>query len=223
MRIKYLANCGLYIEYNGTHILVDALTEDQSLFDVLSKDVENAFIAGRDPGYQVDCLAYTHLHPDHYSEAKTRKFMEGHGSSILMMPGGGNVSKTIGKTTISFIKTGHITYDFPEHYCIDIKGEGCGILITADMELDRFDEMMAHIGKDEKRVLFMNPIFLGRSDWFSKVIGYDFEKIFVYHLPAKERDQYGYRQAAKQHYMKIKQYYQRIELLTEPMKEIVIT
>lgn len=223
MRIKYLANCGLYIEYNGIHILVDALTEDQSFFDVLSRDVENTFIDGRDPGYQVDCLAYTHLHPDHYSEVKTKKFMEGHRSSILMMPGEGNISKTIGKTMISFIKTGHITYDFPEHYCIDIKGEECGILITADMELDRFDEMMSHIGKDEKRVLFMNPIFLGKSDWLSKVTGYDFEGIFVYHLPAEEKDEYGYRQAALQNYKRIEKDFSRIQLLTEPMKEIVIT
>lgn len=77
IRISLLGNAGLLIEYRGAKLLLDAVygTEPQP-FSNIPPDVMQKLMTGQPPFEHIDCLLFTHLHPDHFSPKLLRTLLE---------------------------------------------------------------------------------------------------------------------------------------------------
>ena len=62
LQIKYLANCGLLVKSGKSSVLIDALNNDNSLFDMIDRETERAMIEGTGEWSDITAIAYTHRH-----------------------------------------------------------------------------------------------------------------------------------------------------------------
>ena len=95
---------------------------------------------------------------------------------------------------LEYMKTGHLTFNYPEHFAFNILGENCNVMVTADMDLLRMD-LLKRFTMKEHAFLFISNIALWHRKWREALDSMGFEKVFLYHLPDGE-DPYGYRSKA---------------------------
>lgn len=96
---------------------------------------------------------------------------------------------------VEYMKTGHLTFDYPEHYAVNIIGESSNVILTADMDLLNMD-ILKNFTMKEHSFVFMNNIFLWHRSWRNTIESMGFEKVFIYHTPKEENDSLGYRRKA---------------------------
>lgn len=90
VKVTYIANDGVMIEFEGKKVVIDAINR----FDNLSgwvrpsaaemMDVEN----GVAPFDDIDVIMITHNHGDHYSTAAVQNYLAAHPSTKLIIPSG---------------------------------------------------------------------------------------------------------------------------------------
>lgn len=88
-QITYIANEGVFIEYEGKKVLIDALHKDKEYVQ-LYRATPNPFpyniMNGIAPFDGVDLFLVTHLHKDHFKPIFAREFLEKHAESIMVAP-----------------------------------------------------------------------------------------------------------------------------------------
>ena len=96
---------------------------------------------------------------------------------------------------MEYMKTGHLTFNYPEHFAFNILGEHCNVMVTADMEFKNLD-LLRRFTMKEHSFIFVSNIAIWHRKWREALNSMGFEKIFLYHLPDGE-DPYGYRSKAE--------------------------
>jgi L-ascorbate metabolism protein UlaG (beta-lactamase superfamily) len=208
--IIYLANCALFIESQGTSLLIDGLFKDDNPFDRIEPFVEHSIVNATGRYSHIDGLLFTHCHEDHFDKEKVNTFINNHPETTLLVPEvpeskGVHHGKetpshewikgdlwehktvTIGSLSVTFIKTGHISYDYEEHYCILVDNGQESILVTGDMELSDLSRL-GEIPNLERCTAFFNPIVLGKPSWVEILADLKFKNILIYHIPSEKKD-----------------------------------
>ena len=73
IRVTLLANAGILLEGTGARLLIDGLYDPAGTeFQAVPEPVKARLLAGEPP---VDLLAFTHLHPDHFSRRETETYL----------------------------------------------------------------------------------------------------------------------------------------------------
>lgn len=86
-QITYIANEGVFLEYKGNTVFIDALHKKyiQYYQPTLGKTAIGA-IQKMTPFEAVDLMLVTHVHRDHFDVAYTIQFLENHEETILVAP-----------------------------------------------------------------------------------------------------------------------------------------
>ena len=240
LKIKYLLNCALLMEYKGSKILIDGLFDDRQLFDPYPPAFEENIYSKKDIFSGLSALCFTHCHFDHYDEAKVLKYIDmnqedtilvpsNHGLPDRILSNGSNIKEmhtpagligniSIGDFEISYLKTGHITYDYPEHYCIQIKaGEGT-VLVTGDMHPEYYAKLPAFFNM-KNCISFFNAVSIWKYAQAQAIFELPGMK-YIYHIPSEEKDQYEYRKITLSLLKKYGDLHPDVHFLTESMTEI---
>ena len=217
------ANAGVVIDIGGRRIWVDALHRcKQKGFSTLTPAMQQQMME-QEAFFHPECIAYTHCHPDHYSDRLTKAALKLWPESWMMIP-----HKTwrnehcvvSGDLLLRFIRLPHegVQYADVLHYGLIICYHGRNILIPGDCEvashalLDAVGNMPIHL-----MLLDFPWITLRRGAEFLKAHYPDVPKI-VYHLPFEEDDTMGYRTVTQRRLVD----FPEAQMLCEPFQTIVM-
>ena len=218
LKYQYYKNCSVLLEVDGKKVLCDGIVSDRNPFDRMP-DAAEAGIMDREGEFEdLETLVFTHCHNDHFSGFKLTKFLERNHGAYVAVPAsarldwdylwdlGANVCPlkgavgevrewNLGGVELEFMKTGHLTFNYPEHYVFNIIGKDSNVLLTSDMDLQRLD-LLEKFTVREHSYLFISNIVCWHRKWREAVDRMGFERVFVYHIPDGENDPYGYRARA---------------------------
>ena len=237
IKIDYIINCAVLIQYGTVKILVDGIFSGRQPFDIMDPDTEKQILEGQGDYNVINYILVTHCHNDHYNGSKIIKFLRTHSEAVLVVPHNARLDENqvagledrilrieteIGVRRqivfedfrVEYMKTEHLTFHYPEHYCLNIVFGRGNVLLTADMSLDRLP-LMGEFTKKEKSWLFANSIALWHKKWRQQLLNLQYDQICFYHLPSEGRDQLGYRRKALVHWQKHKNDFSRWILLGE--------
>jgi len=86
-QITYIANEGVFIEYNGKHVFIDALHDEHSTFyEHTRKPYRLIMNNASAPFERIDLFLVTHVLGDHFDADLTIEFFEKHKETILVAP-----------------------------------------------------------------------------------------------------------------------------------------
>lgn len=127
---------------------------------------------------------------------------------------------SVGSIQLSYLRTGHITYDYPQHYCIKAACGGCEFFFGSDMDFEQLSAAADALNLRGRPHLtaFFNPLLLGRTTWAEVAASWMPERVFIYHLPPESSEQCGIRTLALRRAPRINELLPQLELLTEPMQ-----
>lgn len=87
VRVTLLATAGVVVESEGTRVMVDGLfKKDGHPFSAVPDELRKDLMAGRTPFGPVDCLMFTHLHPDHFDGQETIAYLESNPVKNVFLP-----------------------------------------------------------------------------------------------------------------------------------------
>lgn len=227
--IEYLLNSAVLVRYGGKALLIDGIISENQIFDFYDKQTRTDIFLRQGRFEGLKYLLFTHCHEDHYDCKKLCDFLQRNSGIKVIVPCNHSVPKEfidevktqqtefiiingedgqvqrleIEDLEIEIMKTGHITFDYPEHYCINIVSQSESILFTADMEMSKLPYLEA-FSKKEKSTIFINHLALLNEEWRQMLKQLEYDHICFYHLPTEKNDNYGYRNLAFQHWNRYK-------------------
>ncbi len=227
IRIDYITNCAVLIQYGTVKILVDGIFSGRQPFDVMNPETERQIMEGTGIFKNITHLMTTHCHNDHYNGKKILEYLNRHVNTVLVVPAiakldqitqlekEGRIYRIYSEENtvcrlqlegleLEYMKTGHLTFNYPEHYCLNVLFEEGNVLLTADMNLERLQELEAFTKREESWI-FMNAIALWHKKWRQRVLELNYERICFYHVPSEGFDNFGYRKKALTHWQKHKE------------------
>ena len=218
MTIKYLLNCAVLITCGGEKILVDGLFSGNQPFDIMDPSVEEDIIHGRGEFEGLRYLIVTHCHNDHYNGSKIIRCLKNNPGITLIVPSNARLDaerlagaraniivmreavgilrkiRTDGPR-IEYMKTEHLTFRYPEHYCVNIVFGDENVLLTADMDVGRI-RSLRNFSKRGNSTIFVNSIQLWHRKWRQQLRELAYDRVFFYHVASEDRDSWGYRARA---------------------------
>lgn len=193
IRVTLLANAGILLEGTGARLLIDGLYDPAGTeFQAVPEPVKARLLAGEPP---VDLLAFTHLHPDHFSRRETETYLaRNRVRGVLLPEDGGPLAGPVRRMTgvrgaweplpgvrITWVSSGHIGPQYAEtaHFCLLAELSGMGVLVTGDADPERGEPTWQELGWARPDAVLVNPLFYqsprggpycrrccGRSGWF---------------------------------------------------------
>ncbi|MFY0625044.1 MAG: MBL fold metallo-hydrolase [Reichenbachiella sp.] len=110
--ITYLGNEGVFIEYKGSKILIDALFDEYNFkFDAPSNSTMTKIMKGTAPFNGIDMVLATHAHRDHFKGQLAVDFLKANQSARLVAPP--QALDSMKKFPDSFNKISSHIYSFP--------------------------------------------------------------------------------------------------------------
>lgn len=86
-QITYIANTGVFIEYNGKKVLIDALHDEYLSHYQATRHPYRLIMTTASPPFEiVDLFLVTHVHGDHFDTDLTITFFEKHKETIFVAP-----------------------------------------------------------------------------------------------------------------------------------------
>ena len=236
IKFRYLLDSAVLVCCGDHKLLVDGIVSDRQKFDLMDQETEDRLIRRKPPFDGLEYLLFTHCHADHYSRSKTLKFLERNRDVRLFLPVNGGISERLtgflgswmfpvsgaegevlsyrfGDMLIEYMKIDHLTFDYPEHYCINIVTESESMAFTADMDFNRM-ELLKKFTKRKRSTIFINHLDMLHRKWRNALKELDYDRIFFYHLPSEEADGFGYRDRALRNWTKYKEFFSNACLLT---------
>ena len=217
IQVTLVANAGLLLRYRETTILLDALIADGEYAYCAPSEVTRQKILRGDPPFeQIDYVMFSHLHADHFSELRTREFLERRRVKGLLLPyaeelerkgffdfvkdsgtpcflltehAGKAIFRLSPEIQVTAVRTLHLDrkyHDIP-HFCYLIAFGEKKLLFTSDV--DYTEEDFAFLREEQLRAVFVNPLFfsdLHRRRFFRGAIPAD--RLVVYHMPFPESE-----------------------------------
>lgn len=215
--VTLLANAGVCIGYRGMTLLLDGIFgREGNPFSPLPADCRQKMCRGEPPFEKLDCLLFTHFHPDHFSPEMTMQIVGSRPVRALFFPEDEaepvqELAYFLRRRDIPFVQLSHTTdhtvwrlgehirlqafrtqhlgqefYEVP-HVCYRISFDGREVLFTADT--DYLHETLAQISGTALEAAFVNPLFF--QALFDKRLFHgalEAKYICVYHIPFREDD-----------------------------------
>lgn len=224
IQFKYLINCAVLLSCGAEKILVDGIFSGRQPFDIMDSQLEEAILTGQGDFAGIRYVLVTHCHNDHYNGSKLLKFLKYHPGTTVFLPANAKLDPeklenlqadiirmdgpigqleriNCGAFEIEYMRTGHLTYKYPEHFCLNIVSENANALVTADMDLERL-ELLTCFTKKAVSEIFANAIVLWHRKWKQKLLNLNYSHIWLYHVASEERDILGYRKKTMVHWKK---------------------
>lgn len=224
IQFKYLINCAVLLSCGAEKILVDGIFSGRQPFDIMDSQLEEAILTGEGDFAGIKYVLVTHCHNDHYNGSKLLKFLKYHPGTTVFLPANAKLDHdkleglqariirmdgllgqlnrvNFGSFQIEYMCTGHLTYRYPQHYCLNLIAEHANVLVTADMNLDCMN-FLKDFTKKEESWIFANAIVLWHRKWRQQLLDLNFSRIWLYHVASEERDILGYRKKTMVHWKK---------------------
>ncbi|MEA4853282.1 MAG: MBL fold metallo-hydrolase [Christensenella sp.] len=211
--IMLTANAGVLIKYHGKTILLDALHDRYTdRFSSVPNDLLEQVSEGEGEFAHIDVMAYTHDHPDHYSERWTRRFLKKHPDTELVSPipdfAGRDHTHVLSAVEEHYYLNGieinahKLVHDGAEYAGIPNYGfvfeiDGFRILTLGDGMFEK-NGIAALRGGLEIDLALLNFPFITLSrgrEIVTQVIRP--KEIIANHLPYEEKDKEGYRRSTQ--------------------------
>ena len=235
LKFEYINNCAVLLEIDGMKVLCDGLISDNTPFDKMPKDIEKQIIDGEGEYSDLKGMLFSHCHNDHFSGYKLTRYLERNhgayvavpeiarldwdylwdlGANVLRLEGavGGVRTRDFDGLSFEYMKTAHLTFNYPEHFIFNLLGKDTNVILTADMDLLNM-ELLERITRKEHSYLFISNIMLWHKEWREYIDALGFEKVFIYHVPDEGNDVYGYRRKAMRLWERYKDKYPNWEVL----------
>ena len=90
---KYLLNSAVLVEYGEKKLLVDGIISDRQNFDMMDGRLQHDLMNGEGEFKGLRYVLFTHCHGDHFSNSKTRRFLEKNRGIDLFIPSNGGISE----------------------------------------------------------------------------------------------------------------------------------
>lgn len=183
MEIQRTANAGALLKMDGVSILLDGLCDGIDIYLPTPPTVSDSLLT-----CPPDVLAFTHKHPDHYSEALLLPYRKQNlrpilGPEYLPMEG-----MRIGEVTIIPVPSRHIGKAEPglAHYSFMIRGSKC-VWFMGDA---------APLQWKECKNLPKPDVLIGPFAYANTKSAWELscslaEKVIILHLPERSNDPYG--------------------------------
>lgn len=247
--VTLLANAGVYISYRGTAILLDGIFgREGNPFSTLPAGCWQKMCRGEPPFEQLDCLLFTHFHPDHFSPEMTMELVGSRPVKALFFPADGApqvqaLEYFLRRREIPFARLTHETehavwqlgehirlrafrtqhlgkefYEVP-HVCYRISFDGREVLFTADT--DYLHETLAQVDGVPLEAAFVNPLFF--QALFDKHLFHgtlEAKHICVYHIPFRADDRMHMRESVRRRLVAPGAENLRVLPLSEPYERI---
>lgn len=199
--INNLANCGLFIEYEETRILVDALNRPYSCFSAVDAQAQEDIIAGRGIYQDLTAMLFTHCHPDHCDLAQAERFWHAHPDVPLFLPDrdyGPGGEMTLGDATLRFRKMRHSGEEYQDVrlYVFHITLDHKSIYIASDADWST-DEQLVFAEDLPIDAAFFNPFYISTSRGRSLISHLNPWHTYIYHLPQEQDDDCNMRAVAR--------------------------
>lgn len=217
LHVTLLANAGLLMEYRGTKLLIDGIYGPENHpFSNLPPRMWEEMKQGEGIFRNVDCLLFTHAHPDHFSPQMTAEYLTHRTVKGVFLPQTRSVResalprllqdkgipaaylteetdhmgwKVAPDITVRAFSTLHLDkkYHHVHHFCYLLSFGEKNVLICADV--DYISEDFSRIGRFPLHAAFVNPLFfsqLRRRRFFRGEL--KAEHICIYHVPFSGED-----------------------------------
>jgi L-ascorbate metabolism protein UlaG (beta-lactamase superfamily) len=267
IEIVSIANCGLLIKSPQAKILIDGiyLLGEKSadagagsdiymaddLFTPIPEDILSRIITGSEEFQDLDCLLFTHYHPDHFSGVKILEFLKNYRKGSIFLPHdqtagslivkkeaqkyGINVvdldlpcdvkeEKTIKDIRIQYFKAPHSggeEYSATEHYCFLLKIGDKSIYISGDADYTNSYQQTMLMGEDVT-VAFFNPLHFHVQTGRELIRQINPRRVIMYHAPLEKDDKSGFRRISQRVVDKFRDSLPPCEIVSEVMQTFFI-
>lgn len=251
LRVTLVANAGLLLEYGGVTLLLDGIFDGSGhSFSAPAPDVWQGMLTGAAPFERIDCLLFTHCHPDHLNCDMLRTYLahrsvkgvflpdtelvrdsglpedlRAHGTPAVLLSEATDraVYRIAPEVTVQAFRTRHLDkcYAQVEHFCYLLTFGEKRVLFTADM--DYVSEDLSVLGERRLRAVFVNPLFftaLRTGRFFRGTLHTD--EICVYHVPFAEDDADAMRSHLRYGMDRWDADKPAVSALTEPFQHILL-
>jgi len=189
-----LCNAGLLFRYEDSAILVDALNSPIRSFYAVPERTAAEIIEGAGKFACVDGLFYTHLHPDHYDQAKNAAFLRAHPGVAAFFPTPDTPDHgvlTAGKFTVEYGYLEHTPceYTWAKHYVLLVSAGGVSVYLTGDASLDAHAHRAFLAGR-RADCGFWNAMYLSYPQT-RRLMRESARSSFIYHVPLPATDESG--------------------------------
>ncbi|MBR5022001.1 MAG: MBL fold metallo-hydrolase [Oscillospiraceae bacterium] len=183
MEIQRTANAGALLKMDGVSILLDGLCDGIDIYLPTPPDIIDTLLADAP-----DVLAFTHNHPDHYSEALLLPYRKQNLRPILgpeYLPVEG---MRVGDVTITPVPSRHIGKTEPDlvHHSFIIEGSQCVWFMgdAAPLQWKNRTDL-------PKPEVLIAPYAYANTKAAWEMSGSLAEKVVLLHLPQRNNDPYG--------------------------------
>lgn len=189
MEIQRTANAGVRLTMDGVSILLDGLCDGIDIYLPTPPAIADSLLVKLP-----DVLAFTHNHPDHYSEALLLPYRKQNLRPILGAEYLPNEVLQVGEVSITAVPSRHIGKTEPglSHHSLIIKGSKCVWFMGDAAPLqwkDRTDLPKADV--------LIAPFAYANSKTSWELSCKLADKIVLIHLPERSNDPYGLWQAVE--------------------------
>ena len=235
-KTTYLLDSAVLVQYEDKKFLIDGIVSDRQHFEIMDSHTEHDLMNREGIFENLDFLMFTHCHGDHFSNSKTRRFLGKNSGLKVFLPHNSGISTdfvvskgsepydiyadegeilsfSFGDLTIEYINIKHLTFDYPQHYCINLASPYENITFTADMDFNCMS-MLKKLSIRDSSVIFINHLNMLHRKWRNSLIEMNYDCIYFYHLPSEYADGFGYRDRALRNWEKYKEVFPNAKLLT---------
>ena len=189
MEIQRTANAGALLKMDGVSILLDGLCDGIDIYLPTPTTIADSLLA--EPP---DVLAFTHNHPDHYSEALLLPYRKQNLRPILgpeYLPAEG---MRIGEVTITPVSSRHIGKTEPglSHHSLIMQGRKCVWFMGDAAPLQWKDRTNL-----PKADVLIAPFAYANTKTSWELSCTLADKVVLLHLPERNNDPYGLWQAVE--------------------------
>lgn len=194
MEATLLCSTGIHLRCGSHSLLVDALNGAIRSFKEIPEVTAAQIIAGQPPYDAVDALVYTHLHPDHYDQAKNAAFLKNHPETTVLFPTEATPDHCkiqAGPFSVEAFFVPHMPCDYTwaKHYALLVEAECFSVYLTADADVDA-DIHLRNLAGRRVDWAFWNPLFLSYAST-RDLMASAAVRSFVYHVPEAPTDETG--------------------------------
>lgn len=224
MKITLVCSCGLFIEAQGSKLLIDGLNSPLAPFYELPQADFEAVLRGEAPYDGALALGFTHTHADHFCRDKLQRVLAARKDVTVFVPDAcapeqGRVK--FGAFTVEFYKFAHTPVPENlrcEHYVLLIEAEGKRVYVTADAapEPERHREILAGRRCD---AAFWNGQYLSHLETRA-LLREAAGKNYVYHIPLDPMDVSGICRKCERNMERFQKELERVTLLETYPSEI---
>lgn len=210
IKLHFIGNAGVMLEYKNVKIIVDGLYEDRNnYFSNIPEKTLKEMIAGNGNFANADCLLFSHAHEDHFNKEYLIYYLKNNVVSFVMLPEESEISESDShfvsskdrvyineEVIIEPFSVRHVDkkfYDVKVNCFIITMGEKTiAVLSDADYCPDMFVERL--VGVD---VTLVTPLFYNNQQG-RKILNEKLhtQKTIIYHVPFDGDDQFGYYKIA---------------------------